>query len=335
MAKPNIPEGFDEGLNGEMEKQQKWANSQKNGSHWFKPVDPFYAPVEPLEWIIENFAAKGMLTVLGGVAGSGKSILVQYLLQLRDRQDLLNVKLGKAIYLTGLDSSETEIRRRAKSIGEGNGLRTVQIPDELLPFITNQVFYNDLKAKILEYEVDTIVFDTLADFHQGNLYEAADANSTMAAFRRLATATDVAIILITHTKKSAEVNLRYSITDIADSRIFGTKSDFGFAIKSEYQNDESNLIEIQCLKSRSPKNMPDLRALVRYDESSRKVGISRSERPFTTEADVVAEQKRRKERRKTAYELHEQGFSKRKIAEKLNVSHTTINKDLKKYKEIV
>jgi predicted ATP-dependent serine protease len=303
--------------------------------HWFNPVNPFYEHVEPLEWILEMFAAKGMITTLGGVAGSGKSILVQYLLQLRNKQSLIDAENGTGIYLTGLDSSETEIRRRAKSIGNGEGLQTVKIPDEIIPYITNERFFHDLKDKLNEYDVDAIVFDTLADFHKGNLYEAADANATMTAFRRLAKTTGAAVILITHTRKSAEQNRRYTVNDIADSRIFGTKSDFVFAIKNEYKNDHSNLIELQCLKSRSPKNMPDLRALVHYDTIKGMVSIERSDRPFDSEAEDIEEKERIAERRRKAWHLHQQGKGTREIGKELGVSHTTINNDLKKYKKTV
>lgn len=298
---------------------------------WFNPVDPFHAPVEPLEWIIEGMAAKGMITLLGGVAGSGKSILIQYLLQLRGRQSLINAVPGKAIFLTGLDSSETEIRRRAKSIGEGTGLLTVEIPDHIIPFITNQVFFDELSKKIIEHDVDVIVFDTLADFHEGSLYEAADANATMSAFRRLATGTGCAIILITHIRKSADLKTSFSVHDVADSRIFGTKSDFVFPLKSEYQNDSTNLIEIQCPKARSPKPMPPLRALIEYDEYMGKLHIEQTGRPFSVEADEMEEERKRSERRRKAWELKQEGKSNREIGEELGVSHVTIAKDLKLY----
>lgn len=269
-----------------------------------------------------------MITTLGGVAGSGKSLLIQYLLQLRQKQSLIDTHKGDAVFLTGMDSSETEIRRRAKSIGKGNGLFTVQVPDDRLNFITNESFYNDLCNKVEAYNIDAIVFDTLADFHEGNLYEAADANATMSAFRRLATATGAAIILITHTRKSADMHRRYTINDIADSRIFGTKSDFVFAVKNEYKDDSTNLIELQCLKSRSPRNMPDLRALVEYDIRKSKVSIQQTDRLFSTEAGEAEEQVRINSRRQRVKELHSNGESLRNIADELNVSHETIRKDL-------
>lgn len=295
---------------------------------WFKPLNPFTEPVTPLEFIINGVAAKGMITLLGGTAGSGKSILIQYLLQLRYNQPLLEVEDGKAIFLTGLDSSETEIRRRAKSIGQGEGLYTVAIPDDTVPFITNDVFFEELKKQLINMGADAVVFDTVADFHEGNLYDASEVNLTMSAFRRLASSTGCAIILITHTRKSADSKRDFSINDIADSRIFATKSDFVFALKSEYQNDETNLIELRCLKSRSPKPKAPVRAKIVYNEVKGRVSVIPSDRLFQVEESELDEQQRIENRRKEAKRLKDEGKSLREIGKILNTSHETIRKDL-------
>jgi len=308
--------------------------SETISNTWFKPLNPFNAPVAPLEFIINGVAAKGMVTLLGGTAGSGKSILMQYLLQLRDSQPLIEVSRGEGIFLTGLDSSETEIRRRAKSIGQGEGLYTVAIPDETVPFITNETFYEELEKQLIKMGADAIVFDTVADFHEGNLYDASEVNLTMSAFRRLASATGCAIILITHTRKSADSKRDYSINDIADSRIFATKSDFVFALKSEYQIDETNLIELRCLKSRSPKPKAPVRAKIEFNESRGRVLVTPTDKLFQIEENELDEQQRIENRRKEAARLKDEGKSLREIGELLNASHETIRKDLEHHEQL-
>jgi len=303
-------------------------NTETISNTWFNPLNPFTEPVEPLEFIIKGVAAKGMITLLGAPAGSGKSILVQYLLQLRSNQPLIEVSKGEGIFLTGLDSSETEIRRRAKSIGEGEGLYTVAIPDETVPFITNETFREELKKQLIKMGADAVVFDTVADFHEGNLYDAAEVNLTMSAFRRLASSTGCAIILITHTRKSADSKRNYSINDIADSRIFATKSDFVFALKSEYQNDETNLIELRCLKSRSPKPPAPVRAKIEFNEARGRVLVNPTDKLFQVEESELDEAQRIENRRKEAARLKDAGKSLREIGEILNVSYETIRKDL-------
>lgn len=308
-------------------------NSNGQETDWWYPVNPYNEKVEPLEFIIEGFAAKGMLTLIGGTAGSGKSILTQYLMQLRDQQTFLKAQIGNGVFLTGLDSSETEIRRRAKTIGKGDGLSTVEIPNHIIPFITNRRFFSELQNNLKETETDIVVFDTVADFHEGSLYDAADALKTMSAFRRLAKSTGCAVVLITHTRKSADNKSIYSINDIADSRIFSTKSDFVFALKSEYQNDSTNLIELQCLKSRSPKPLAPKRAIIMLNEAIDKLEIEGSDRPFLAEAEKMKEKEKIKIRRERVKELSANGMSNREISDELGVSHTTINNDLKKIQE--
>lgn len=46
---------------------------------WFNPVNPLTEPVEELEFVIDGFCAKGMVTIIGASPGAGKSILLQYL----------------------------------------------------------------------------------------------------------------------------------------------------------------------------------------------------------------------------------------------------------------
>lgn len=60
---------------------------------WFNPVDPFKAHVQPLEFIVDGFCAKGMITIIGASPGAGKSILVQYLFS-KHNNNLLKVKAG-------------------------------------------------------------------------------------------------------------------------------------------------------------------------------------------------------------------------------------------------
>lgn len=296
---------------------------------WFKPTNPYAEPVEPLEFIINGMCAKGMLTVIGGRAGTGKSMLTQYLLQLRGNQDLIETISGNAIYLTGADSSETEIRRRAKSIGKGIGLYTVEIPSDRLSFITDQEFYQELYHQVIDYEPDVIVFDTIADFHSGETNDAKDATRTMHAFRILAQKTSCGIILITHTRKSSEIKAKINTNDISDSRIFTTKADFVFGIKSEYQDDSTNLIELQCLKSRSPTIMAPVRALFEYNPTANRFSINRTDRQFEYEKTESDKKEERLQAIKKAKELHTEGLPQREIAKNLNKSLGTINNYLK------
>ena len=263
-----------------------------NPDSWFILSDPLKEPVPPLEFIVEGYCAKGLITVIGGSAGSGKSLFNQVLFQKRN-EELLPTKQGKAIYFTGADSSEIELRRRAKAIKSNRGLYTVPLPEHLYCVVTNETFINEAEQQIIQGGFDTVIFDTIADFHEGNLYEAEKANITMQRFTRLARSTNTALILITHTRKGSKIKSKYDVEDISDSRIFTTKADFVFGLKSEYQTDKSNLIELQCIKSRSAEAMPPLRASIYFDSFMSQLKISRTDRQFSEELEAQSKDEQR------------------------------------------
>ena len=60
--------------------------NELNPDTWFHLSDPLKDPVPPLEFIIEGYCAKGLITVIGGSAGSGKSLFNQLLFQKRNNE---------------------------------------------------------------------------------------------------------------------------------------------------------------------------------------------------------------------------------------------------------
>lgn len=285
----------------------------------FETFNPMEAPITDIQPVIHGFAARGKITLMGGSGGSGKSLLTQFLLQTR-YNDLLQTEPGQAVYLTGADSSEHEIRRRARSIGSGNGLVTMPLPDvEELAVATNEGFMEELADQLRAMDADAVVFDTLADFHAEELNNAIEANKTMTGFRRLAESANVAVILITHTKKGSKIKQRYDIEDVADSRVWGTKSDYVFAIKGEYQDDSTNLTELQCVKSRSEKPLQNVRAKIESDVFD-SLNVVATDEPFTSELEHEQQQEQRETVKEKAVQLHESGNSYSDIARQLNRS---------------
>lgn len=292
---------------------------------WFSISDPLKAPVPPLEFIVDGYCAKGLITVIGGSAGSGKSLFNQVLFQKRN-SELLPTKKGKAIYLTGADSSEYEIRRRAKAIKSNNGIYTAPLPETIYCVATNDKFMVELERQIQNRGFDVVIFDTIADFHEGNLYEAEKANITMQRFTRLARTANVAVVLITHTRKGSKIKSEYSIEDISDSRVFGTKADFVFGLKSEYKKDGSNLIELQCVKSRSSEPIPPLRAEISLNSETNELKINQSERLFIHELEAQSKEDKKLHKIKEVHKLKKEGKSTREIAELLGIAIGTVSK---------
>ncbi|MEX1261824.1 MAG: AAA family ATPase [Balneolaceae bacterium] len=298
--------------------------SGEKSKTWFHPTDPFKEPVPELEFIVDGYCAKGLITVIGGSAGSGKSLLNQILFQKRNCE-LLPTKKGKAIYLTGADSSEFEIRRRAKAFKENSGLLTVELPEDKYCVATNKKFMESLEKNIIQGGFDAVIFDTLADFHEGSLNEAEAANNTMKNFRNLAKSSNTSVIIITHTKKGSKIKNRYDIEDISDSRVFGTKADFVFALKSEYQNDGNNLIELNCVKSRSSKHLSPLRAKIYYKEDLKELRIDKADDLFSNELEKLSKKQERQLNIDQTHILKKDGNSHSEIAKKLDIAKGSVS----------
>lgn len=173
-------------------------------------------------------------------------------------------------------------------------------------------------------KADVIVFDTIADFHNGNLYDPKDVNETMQAFRSLAVQANVGVVLITHTRKGSKIKTRYDIEDISDSRIFTTKADMVFELKSEYQNDSYNLIELQCLKSRSSKPLEDVRLAIEENIQTNELEINLSEDLFSYELEDQRKVKAREEKKSLVKKLKNEGLSYREIEEKTGIPKSTV-----------
>jgi RecA-family ATPase len=80
----------------------------------------------------------------------------------------------------------------------------------------------------MQNRADVVVFDTVRDYYDGDSKEAMIANKVMVEFRKLAERANVAVMLITHTRKAAAGKPDIKIEDVADSRIFTSKADFVF-----------------------------------------------------------------------------------------------------------
>jgi predicted ATPase len=114
-----------------------------NPMYKFLVQDPVLAPVEPPEFVIDSMAAKGRITVIAGPPGSGKSFLVQYLLQ-ATVNPILKVNRERAYYLTGADASEDDLRIRARLLrhsGQGTLFTTYLEDPDILTLASNTRLY--------------------------------------------------------------------------------------------------------------------------------------------------------------------------------------------------
>lgn len=293
-------------------------------------TDPSTAPVEPLDFIIDGMAARRLISVFAGPPGSGKSFLTQYLLQTRS-STLVNVKPGIALYLTGADASESEVRNRAHKIFHSgqSGLYTIYVDEpDVLCLVSSHEFVNGLIHELIKHKVDAIVFDTIRDYYDGDSKEAQIANQTMVVFRRIAEQANVAVILITHTRKSASERNELKIDDVADSRIFTSKADFVFGLQHEYrEEDRTSLVQIINLKTRSSRPIPRIRYLVKDIDGA--VHFEPTNQLFKNENKAMERKDETSQRNAEIARMAEEGMSHERIALQLGISRPTVAKVLK------
>lgn len=285
---------------------------------WFVLKDPKEEPPKDLQFVIDGYCAKGLVTVIGGKAGSGKSLLNQYLLSVRNNE-LLKTYPGGAVYLAGADSDAATLNRRAHKFAN-EGMTYLELPEETLCLASNEEFMRELGDGCKAKGVDAIIFDTMADFHEGNTNEAERANLTMSGFRRLARYANVAVIIITHTTKGSNSKLKYELDDIADSRIFVTKADFVFGLQSEDLED-GKLIELQCVKSREMKPISAIRAFI-SNNTRDEIKIEPTETLFKHEFEEFTAKEQRQELTQKVSSLKKEGASYKQIGNTLGISKT-------------
>jgi RecA-family ATPase len=301
----------------------------QNPMYKFMVHDPALAPVNLPEFVIEGMAAKGRVTVIAGPPGSGKSFLVQYLLQAKSNP-ILKVNRERAYYLTGADASEDDIRIRARQLeyaGHGNLFTTYLDDPDILTLASNAEFMQALTLHLIQHRADVVVFDTVRDYYDGDSKEAMIANKVMVEFRKLAERANVAVMLITHTRKAAAGKPDIKIEDVADSRIFTSKADFVFGLQHEYRDDETTLVQIINLKTRGARPLPRIRYLVK--DVNQMVYFEKTDQLFSWESEVRDKQLEIQFRNDKIRKLRDEGSSVEDIAKEVGLSRQTIHKILK------
>lgn len=297
----------------------------------FSLKNPMTMEPVALTFVLEGIAARGKVTVIGGAPGVGKSLFVQYLLQRRDKQTLVPALPGITLYLVGMDTGEDEVVRRAHKI-RGDGLRTIELVDdaEYVPFMSEPAFVNDLVTALRDAGADSLVIDTLADVHGADLNDAALANHTMTAMRQVAERAHVAVIVITHTRKSGQGKPQLSVSDIADSRVFASKADTVIGLMGESLPGGGSVFEVQILKSRLGAAAPPLRLEVQ--EKDGRIDLVASTALFSHEQEAEAKHASQQARVAEVRRLVGEGKSQQQIADELGISKATVNAICKKAK---
>lgn len=149
--------------------------------------------VEPIEWFIEPYLARGLVTILVGEWGTGKTTFATWamthsrkILFLPGEEDIRKVALPRVVE-AGLNP-----RDRVKWIPVSDGWRLPSNADKLIRLIRKE-------------GVDLVIIDPLEDYFDYEIQESQnkDIRCALQSLREIAEATNVVIIVLRHPGKAA------------------------------------------------------------------------------------------------------------------------------------
>jgi hypothetical protein len=202
---------------------------------------------QPVEWIVDRFIAKGTVTMLSGVSGSGKSYVAL------DVSDCI----AQGEMFAGMSTIQTEVnyfdrenplhvvqsRMRQMSIRDGERFRywggwlKPQAPSADSEVVMNYVRAADSKP--------VLVFDTIsAFFEEGSENDAAAVRSHMNGYRNLADLGATVIVLLHASEKGGNGGFYRGSTD------YKASVDCAYLVKKIGKGQLLEGVELKNFKSR-------------------------------------------------------------------------------------
>ena len=215
--------------------------------------------LNPTEWLIEQWIAKGCIHLLSGVPGSGKSSVVNdiFLSYSTGQEDWHGYKIDKkqgiGVYLSGEGYKGLVARRFLwTQFHENNPKGMFVFSKKLLPLDTEKGLSMTIKSlKKLNKPIDLIVIDTFRKAFSGDENSAGDTEIFLSNCKKLSEEfDDAAIILVAHVGKNAGRDGKpmgprgsSNLTAFADISISVTRdrSDSSITLKQEKTKDSEEI----------------------------------------------------------------------------------------------
>ena len=213
-------------------------------------------PPRPIRWVIEDFAAKGEVTVLAGKGGTGKSLLALTLAVTVDGAEsragfharTTATTLAREHYadcaaaavVIDAENSRPEIHRRIASFAATSravGIASARGLDLTMPDHRQAVI-----GMVSHAMPDLIVFDSLTSVWSGDENNVPAVRSVFAFFKQFAEDFTAAVVVLHHRGKGEDAPLFRGSSAIEDA------PDLGFAMVRQAAG--SPLRRVECFKSR-------------------------------------------------------------------------------------
>lgn len=290
----------------------------------------------------------GELCIFFGDTGKGKTVLA---VQIGDSISggiqiahfTLQMAKQKVLYVDfELSAKQFEMRYSEKSIGDEESYSNHYIFDD--NFIraeidldveidtTHRTFeeylYHSLKTAIVETDAKVLIVDNIT-YLKNATETAKDALPLMKELNRLKKKFDLSILVLAHTPKRNLAN-PISVNDLQGSKMLSNFADSIFALGESAK--DGSLRYIKQLKERSTPNVYGSENVGVFEIKKDKNFLKLDFVGFGGEREHLREwtEQDRSELASKAKSLKKEGFSYRDIAEKLNISSTTVSRYLNK-----
>jgi KaiC/GvpD/RAD55 family RecA-like ATPase/DNA-binding XRE family transcriptional regulator len=226
------------------------------------PLDPL-GPMEPVDWLVEDFLARGTITMVAGEAGAGKSAMTQHIAVSManaaaaglDDDDCagLTVRAGKVL-IVDAENGANLVRGRLQAAGltlPGAQFCSVRLADDF----DLSTGVAQCRALLAAERPDMVVLDSLSSLWSGSISSVTAVKKVIHSLRSLATEYGCGMLLVSHTVKTGK---SYRGSGVLGQSIDG-------AIFLWRKVDEGGLRQLACDKMRmAPEPDPRLFILTEF-----------------------------------------------------------------------
>jgi hypothetical protein len=230
----------------------------------------------PIPWVIEGLVVHGMLTVLNGREGEGKSLLAMALAAgVASDQDEAGFVChrGKALIVDS-ENGRYEIHRR---------VRTLDLPGKVEVFEAEsfdlRTDLDALDSLLEEHTPDLLVLDSFRSLWAGKENDSGEVAAVLDPLRNLVRRHNAGALLLHHSGKGMGGDYR-------GSSAIGASCELGFKLAREPEDQERGRRYLHCWKCR-PAPEP-VRRWLRLAVEGGRVFVDRAEPPDSEEPEVHA-----------------------------------------------
>jgi hypothetical protein len=210
-----------------------WRNRLSGGGETIKPPRPRYvvrtaadalAPQPPIKYILKPLIIPGSVNVWHGHAGSGKTYcLISLGVCVARNLDWVGFKVSPCkVLIIDEESGERRLNWRLGEVLRGEECG----PDTPISFVSLAAFKMDdggdaaiLQALIEAEGAGLVIIDALADITDGDENSKQDVQPVFNALRKIAEATNAAIVVIHHSGKNGEYRGSSAIKGAVDTMV--------------------------------------------------------------------------------------------------------------------